>query len=214
LKYIYVKPEEWNKTLTSYTKGGRARYWQCTPKEKAIALRDYCCQGFERRVTIPYADEEYIKKVNAYTFLFTVTLDSVKHKATIKEAVIEPDGELYSDSYLQNDLHEARILPVKGIEFAKEDIFWWHMSFESKLTPITKESKEAVTAESPHEDMFGVKIEVGDVIAYPCEYCGINSTGVHRIEVEDITGQRIAGKWSPKHVIVIRAANPDKKLGW
>ena len=212
MKFVYVKPEEWIKTLTSYTEGGRARYWQCTPKTKVVSLEN-CCENFEKVVTIPYADDKHIERMNTHTFLFTVVLDSAKHIVTVKEAVVQPDGKLFSDSYLNRDLQDARTLPLLKIVFGK-DLYSWEFKFDAKLTSITKEAEEMVTANSPHEDKFGVKIEVGDFISHSCDNCGVSAVDVHQVVAKDLTGKKIAGRWDPSNLVVIRTTNPTKKLGW
>lgn len=213
MKFVCVNADEWVKTLTSYTKGGRARYWQCTPKTKVVSL-DNCCENFQRVVTYYGQDlGEADVELNKNTILFSVTLNPSTHRVTVKEAVIQPDGKLYSDSNLGHDFDEARTLPLLKIVFGK-DLYSWEFKFEAKLTSITKEAEEMVAVNSPHKDRFGVKIEVGDFISHPCDNCGVSAVDVHQVIAKDLTGERIAGRWDPTNLVVIKTSNPNKKLGW
>lgn len=57
-------------------------------------------------------------------------------------------------------------------------------------------------------DRFGVEIEIGDIVA---SGSGSSACIIH---VKELKLQTLNNGVHPENVIVIRAKNPNKKLGW
>lgn len=80
---------------------------------------------------------------------------------------------------------------------------------KNKWTSLPKEVQEWRDEQATHVDRYKVPIEVGDYIAYTIK----DSRYVTIEKVNKITETRVNGV-EPFKITVVRAKNPDKKLGW
>lgn len=217
MKYTYIDPKEWNTTLTSYTGGLRARYWSYSYSRCKFngGLPEDVCQDFEYITTYFDNDWERNKELNEHKALFTITLNR-ENFATIKVAIIKPEGELISESDLEWPLRHLRCKPVERLYekvIDKEKLRYFRFDFKSMLTPPTTESISKASL-IKHKDRYGVEIEVGDYVAHPCgSYGGGSWVDICQIPEGSINENTVNG-WKPERLIVVRTANPNKKLGW
>ena len=224
MKYTYVDPKEWNTTLTSYTGGLRARYWSYSYSRCKFngGLPEGVCQDFEYVTSFykgsiygPEEDRKQNKRLNDHKALFTITLNR-ENFATIKVALINPEGKLISASEPEWSLHHLRAIPVERLYekvIDKEKLRYFRFDFKAMLTPPTAESISKASL-LKHKDRFGVEIEIGDYVAHPCgSYGGGSWVDICQIPEGSINENTVNG-WKPERLIVVRTANPNKKLGW
>ena len=224
MKYTYIDPKEWNTTLTSYTGGLRARYWAYSYSRCKFnnGLPEDSCQDFkyithyyDKSIYGPEEVEKLNKELNEHKALFTITLNR-DNFATIKVAIIRPTGELISDSELEWPLRHLRCQPVERLYekfIDKEKLRYFRFDFKAMLTPATAESISKASL-LKHKDRLGVEIEVGDYVAHPCgSYGGGSWVNICQIKEGSISENTVNG-WKPERLIVVRTANPNKKLGW
>lgn len=84
----------------------------------------------------------------------------------------------------------------------------WHDA-KNKWSSLPKEVQEWRDEQATHTDRYNIPIEMGDYIAYTMK----NSKYVTIEKVNKITETRVNGV-EPFKITVVRAKNPDKKLGW
>ena len=224
MKYTYIDPKEWNTTLTKYTGGLRARYWAYSNSRYKFdkGLPEDICQDFEYVTSYykgsiygPGEEERLNKELNDHKALFTISLNK-NNIATIKVALIKPEGELISGSDPEWSLKHLRVMPVERLYekfIDKEKLRFFRFDFKAMLTPATAESISKSSL-IKHKDRLGVEIEVGDYVAHPCgSYGGGSWVNICQIQEGSINENTVNG-WKPERLIVVRTANPNKKLGW
>ena len=84
----------------------------------------------------------------------------------------------------------------------------WY-DIKNKWSSLPKEVQEWRDEQATHVDRYKVPIEMGDYIAYTMK----DSKYVTIEKVNKITETRVNGV-EPFKITVVRAKNPDKKLGW
>ena len=80
---------------------------------------------------------------------------------------------------------------------------------KNKWTSLPKEVQEWRDEQATHVDRYKIPIEMGDYIAYTIK----DSRYVTIEKVNKITETRVNGV-EPFKITIVRAKNPDKKLGW
>lgn len=80
---------------------------------------------------------------------------------------------------------------------------------KNKWSSLPKEVQEWRDEQATHTDRYNILIEMGDYIAYTMK----DSKYVTIEKVNKITETRVNGV-EPFKITVVRAKNPDKKLGW
>lgn len=85
---------------------------------------------------------------------------------------------------------------------------YWHDA-KNKWSSLPKEVQEWRDEQATHTDRYNIPIEMGDYIAYTMK----DSKYVTIEKVNKITETRVNGV-EPFKITVVRAKNPDKKLGW
>ena len=80
---------------------------------------------------------------------------------------------------------------------------------KNKWSSLPKEVQEWRDEQATHLDMYNIPIEMGDYIAYTMK----NSKYVTIEKVNKITETRVNGV-EPYKITLVRAKNPEKKLGW
>lgn len=85
---------------------------------------------------------------------------------------------------------------------------YWHEA-KNKWSSLPKEVQEWRDEQATHTDRYNIPIEMGDYIAYTRK----DSKYVTIEKVNKITETRVNGV-EPYKITVVRAKNPDKKLGW
>lgn len=85
---------------------------------------------------------------------------------------------------------------------------YWHEA-KNKWSSLPKEVQEWRDEQATHTDRYNILIEMGDYIAYTMK----DSKYVTIEKVNKITETRVNGV-EPFKITVVRAKNPDKKLGW
>ncbi len=84
--------------------------------------------------------------------------------------------------------------------------------FSPKFSTMSKKRVEEIVNNSKYKDKYGIEIELGDMVAHPSGSIG----GGSWVEISKVTEfglNRING-WIPERLIIVRAKNPSKKLGW
>lgn len=84
----------------------------------------------------------------------------------------------------------------------------WHDA-KNKWSSLPKEVQKWRDEQATHTDRYNIPIEMGDYIAYTMK----DSKYVTIEKVNKITETRVNGV-EPYKITVVRAKNPDKKLGW
>lgn len=84
----------------------------------------------------------------------------------------------------------------------------WHDA-KNKWSSLPKEVQEWRDEQATHLDRYNIPIEMGDYIAYTIK----DSKYVTIEKVNKITETRVNGV-EPYKITLVRAKNPDKKLGW
>lgn len=85
---------------------------------------------------------------------------------------------------------------------------YWHDA-KNKWSSLPKEVQEWRDEQATHTDRYNIPIEMGDYIAYTMK----DSKYVTIEKVNKITETRVNGV-EPFKITVVRAKNPEKKLGW
>ena len=85
---------------------------------------------------------------------------------------------------------------------------YWHEA-KNKWSSLPKEVQEWRDEQATHTDRYNIPIEMGDYIAYTMK----DSKYVTIEKVNKITETRVNGV-EPYKITVVRAKNPEKKLGW
>ena len=123
---------------------------------------------------------------------------------TVRAAIGDTDGEaIIHDRYhkLVNAIFDA---------FNLDDYnFNYHYNTKNKWSSLPKEVQEWRDEQAIHLDRYNIPIEMGDYIAYTRK----DSKYVTIEKVNKITETRVNGV-EPYKITLVRAKNPDKKLGW
>ena len=85
---------------------------------------------------------------------------------------------------------------------------YWHDA-KNKWSSLPKEVQEWRDEQATHTDRYNIPIELGDYIAYTMK----DSKYVTIEKVNKITETRVNGV-EPYKITLVRAKNPEKKLGW
>lgn len=123
---------------------------------------------------------------------------------TVRAAIGNTDGEtIIHDRYhkLVNAIFDA---------FNLDDYnFNYYYDTKNKWSSLPKEVQEWRDEQATHLDRYNIPIEMGDYIAYTRK----DSKYVTIEKVNKITETRVNGV-EPYKITLVRAKNPDKKLGW
>ena len=87
--------------------------------------------------------------------------------------------------------------------------FNYYHDAKNKWTSLPKGVQEWRDEQASHTDRYGIPIEMGDYIAYTVK----DSKYVTIEKVTKITETRV-NRVEPYKITLVRAKNPDKKLGW
>ena len=123
---------------------------------------------------------------------------------TVRAAAGDTDGEaIMKDryNYSVNAVFDA--FNLDGYNFNH-----WYDA-KNKWSSLPKEVQEWRDEQATHVDRYKIPIEMGDYIAYTVK----DSRYVTIEKVNKITETRVNGV-EPFKITVVRAKNPDKKLGW
>lgn len=205
-KYEYVE-NNWDAFLTEMANGERSRY--C----KAVFF--FIEKDFDKIELIV----SRIKRIKALTN--TIGCEYGRTFFNITYKMIE------KRSY-DNDSYKVR-LTAKFISFDKtEKDFYYNTGATLVLynAIITEIGEDKITYQSLHtaltsvkdkdlykklhilKDHYGVELEIGDIVASGC------GAAARIFKVEKLNLETINGGIDPFNVIIVRAANPNKKLGW
>ncbi|MBQ2396602.1 MAG: hypothetical protein II304_06095 [Bacteroidales bacterium] len=205
-KYEYVE-NNWDVFLTDMANGERVRYGKAV-----FFFRERDFDKIELIVS-------RLKHINALTNVigceYGRTFFNITHKMIEKR------------SY-DNDSYKVRLI-AKFISFNKtEKDFYYNTGATLVLHKaiITEIGEDKITYQSLHtaltsvkdkdlykklhilKDHYGVELEIGDIVASGC------GAAARIFKVEKLNLETINGGIDPFNVIIVRAANPNKKLGW
>ena len=123
---------------------------------------------------------------------------------TVRAAAGDTDGEaIMKDRYISSVRAVFDAFNLDGYNFNH-----WRDS-KNKWSSLPKEVQEWRDEQATHADRYNIPIEMGDYIAYTMK----DSKYVTIEKVNKITETRVNGV-EPYKITVVRAKNPDKKLGW
>ena len=137
MRFEYIDPNPWNDTLTQYSKGVRARYW-----EVKIVLYDLeIPQGITLTTEeeIDWYEGKFKEDFNAHTVLFSINVTSKNH-ITIRFAIRKPSGDLLTDSRIPGQFNLALHRLYERI-FSAYDISMWRFDEKAKLTEIINDRR-------------------------------------------------------------------------
>lgn len=84
-----------------------------------------------------------------------------------------------------------------------------HIEYQNLNTSLTSvKDKELYKSLHILKDHYGVELEIDDIVASGC------GAAARIFKVEKLNLETINGGIDPFNVIIVRAANPNKKLGW
>lgn len=123
---------------------------------------------------------------------------------TVRAAAGDTDGEaIMKDRYVNSVNAVFDAFNLDGYNFNH-----WYDA-KNKWSSLPKEVQEWRDEQATHVDRYKIPIEMGDYIAYTIK----DSRYVTIEKVNKITETRVNGV-EPFKITVVRAKNPDKKLGW
>lgn len=123
---------------------------------------------------------------------------------TVRAAAGDTDGEaIMKDRYCNSVNAVFDAFNLDGYNFNH-----WYDA-KNKRSSLPKEVQEWRDEQATHVDRYKVPIEMGDYIAYTIK----DSRYVTIEKVNKITETRVNGV-EPFKITIVRAKNPDKKLGW
>lgn len=123
---------------------------------------------------------------------------------TVRAAVGDTNGEV-----IINDRGSNLIDAVFDAFNLDHYTFNYYHDAKNKWSSLPKEVQEWRDEQATHTDRYNIPIELGDYIAYTMK----DSKYVTIEKVNKITETRVNGV-EPYKITVVRAKNPDKKLGW
>ena len=123
---------------------------------------------------------------------------------TVRAAAGDTDGEaIMHDRYCNSVNAVFDAFNLDGYNF---NHFY---DVKNKWSSLPKEVQEWRDEQATHVDRYKIPIEMGDYIAYTVK----DSRYVTIEKVNKITETRVNGV-EPFKITIVRAKNPDKKLGW
>lgn len=123
---------------------------------------------------------------------------------TVRAAAGDTDGEaIMHDRYCNSVNAVFDAFNLDGYNF---NHFY---DIKNKWSSLPKEVQEWRDEQATHVDRYKIPIEIGDYIAYTVK----DSRYVTIEKVNKITETRVNGV-EPFKITIVRAKNPDKKLGW
>ena len=123
---------------------------------------------------------------------------------TVRAAAGDTDGEaIMHDRYCNSVNAVFDAFNLDGYNF---NHFY---DIKNKWSSLPKEVQEWRDEQATHVDRYKIPIEMGDYIAYTVK----DSRYVTIEKVNKITETRVNGV-EPFKITIVRAKNPDKKLGW
>ena len=123
---------------------------------------------------------------------------------TVRAAVGDTNGEA-----IINDRGSNLVDAVFDAFNLDHYTFNYYCDAKNKWSSLPKEVQEWRDEQATHTDRYNIPIEMGDYIAYTMK----DSKYVTIEKVNKITETRVNGV-EPYKITVVRAKNPDKKLGW
>ena len=123
---------------------------------------------------------------------------------TIRAAVGDIDGE----AIIQDKYHKLVNVIFDAFNLDHYTFNYWY-DIKNKWSSLPKEVQEWRDEQATHMDRYNIPIEMGDYIAYTMK----DSKYVTIEKVNKITETRVNGV-EPYKITVVRAKNPEKKLGW
>lgn len=123
---------------------------------------------------------------------------------TVRAAAGDTDGEAIMKDRCCNSVNAVfDAFNLDGYSFNH-----WYDA-KNKWSSLPKEVQEWRDEQAIHTDRYNIPIEMGDYIAYTIK----DSKYVTIAKVTKITETRVNGI-EPYKITLVRAKNPDKKLGW
>lgn len=123
---------------------------------------------------------------------------------TVRAAVGDTNGEA-----IINDRGSNLVDAVFDAFNLDHYTFNYYCDAKNKWSSLPKEVQEWRDEQATHTDRYNIPIELGDYIAYTMK----NSKYVTIEKVNKITETRVNGV-EPYKITLVRAKNPEKKLGW
>ena len=123
---------------------------------------------------------------------------------TVRAAVGDTNGEA-----IINDRGSNLVDAVFDAFNLDHYTFNYYCDAKNKWSSLPKEVQEWRDEQATHTDRYNIPIEMGDYIAYTMK----DSKYVTIEKVNKITETRVNGV-EPYKITLVRAKNPEKKLGW
>lgn len=123
---------------------------------------------------------------------------------TVRAAVGDTNGEA-----IINDRGSNLVDAVFDAFNLDHYTFNYYCDAKNKWSSLPKEVQEWRDEQATHTDRYNIPIELGDYIAYTMK----DSKYVTIEKVNKITETRVNGV-EPYKITLVRAKNPEKKLGW
>lgn len=146
---------------------------------------------FEIEKNLWHVDDEHLSRVYGWVITIRAAVGDTNGETIIKDRVCNLIDAVFDafnlDNYTFNCWHDAK----------------------NKWSSLPKEVQEWRDEQATHTDRYNIPIEMGDYIAYTMK----DSKYVTIEKVNKITETRVNGV-EPFKITVVRAKNPDKKLGW
>lgn len=146
---------------------------------------------FEIEKNLWHVDDEHLSRVYGWVITVRAAVGDTNGETIIKDRVCNLIDAVFDafnlDNYTFNCWHDAK----------------------NKWSSLPKEVQEWRDEQATHTDRYNIPIEMGDYIAYTMK----DSKYVTIEKVNKITETRVNGV-EPFKITVVRAKNPDKKLGW
>lgn len=205
-KYEYVE-NNWDVFLTDMANGERVRYGKAVfffrerdfDKIELIVSRLKCTKALTNTIGCEYGRTFFnitYKMIEKKSY----DLDSYKIRLTAKFISFDKtEKDFYYNTGATLVLRQSIIT-----EIGKDRIT--SQSLHTALTSV--KDKELYKSLHILKDQYGVELEIGDTIASGC------GAAARIFKVEKLNLETINGGIDPFNVIIVRAANPNKKLGW
>lgn len=205
-KYEYVE-NNWDAFLTDIANGERVRYGKAVFffRERDFNKIDLILSRIKRTKALTNTIGcEYGRTFFNITYKMiekkSYDLDSYKVRLTAKFISFDKtEKDFYYNTGATLVLHQSIITEIG------EDRITDH-SLHTALTSV--KDKELYKSLHILKDRYGVELEIGDTIASGC------GAAARIFKVEKLNLETINGGIDPFNVIIVRAVNPNKKLGW
>lgn len=205
-KYKYVE-NSWDDFLTDMANGERVRYGKAVFffKENDFDKVDLIMSRIKRiKALTNTIGCEYGRTFFNTTYKMieksSHDLDSYKIRLTAKFISF---NKTETDFYYNTGATLALRQAIKT-EIGADQII--SQSLHSALTSVR--DKELYKSLHILKDHYGVELEIGDIVASGC------GAAARIFKVEKLNLETINGGIDPFNVIIVRAANPNKQLGW